>query len=97
VVGTGYSWLRHFIPNVAAAVVKEGKAALIGQGRGAFAYPESVRDLMDTGRMNPKKVCLSCSGCTQLMRYGGPTGCVIRDRDMYGAVYRRARGRLLDD
>lgn len=44
VVGTGYSWLRHFFPNVGAAMVKTGKATLIGQGRGAFAYPDAVKE-----------------------------------------------------
>lgn len=90
-VGTGYAWLRHFFPNVAAAVVKQGQAALIGQGRGAFAYPDSVRDLLESGRMDPQKVCLACSRCTQLMRDGGRAGCVVRDKEIYGAEYRRAR------
>jgi 2,4-dienoyl-CoA reductase-like NADH-dependent reductase (Old Yellow Enzyme family) len=84
VVGTGYSWLRQFFPNVGAAVVKSGKATLIGQGRGAFAYPDSVKDLADRGFMDPLRVCITCSGCTQHMRDGKPAGCVVRDHEIYG-------------
>jgi len=96
VVGTGYSWLRHYFPNVAAAIVKQGKATLVGQGRGAFAYPDSVKDLMEKGAMDPHKVCVACSGCTQIMRDGGRTGCVIRDKEIYAEEYKKARRRSAD-
>lgn len=96
VVGTGYSWLRHFFPYVAAAIVKQGKATLIGQGRGALAYPDSVKDLLEKGKMDPHKVCVTCSGCSQLMRDGGKTGCVIRDQEIYAEEYKKARRRAPD-
>ena len=79
-VGTGYSWLRHLFPNVAAAVVEAGDASLIGMGRLAFAYPDCVNDLRNRGKMNPRKTCTTCSLCSQLMRSGKRTGCVTRDR-----------------
>ncbi|MCF7854586.1 MAG: NAD(P)-binding protein [Candidatus Pacebacteria bacterium] len=96
VIGAGYSWLRNFMPNVAAAVVKRGGATLIGQGRGAFAYPDAVKDILETGAMDPAKCCVSCSACTQIMRDGGKTGCVVRDSDVYGPQYRLARRFALD-
>jgi len=96
IVGTGYSWLRHFFPNVAAAIVKQGKATLVGQGRGAFAYPDSVKDLMEKGAMDPYKVCVACSGCTQIMRDGGKTGCVIRDKEIYAEEYKKVRKKAAD-
>jgi 2,4-dienoyl-CoA reductase-like NADH-dependent reductase (Old Yellow Enzyme family) len=83
IVGTGYSWLRCFFPNVAAATVASGKAALIGVGRLAFAYPDFARDLAERGRLNPRKVCTSCSGCSTLARTGRPAGCIVRDADVY--------------
>ncbi len=91
IIGTGYSWLRHYFPNVAAAVVKEGKATLIGQGRGAFAYPDSVKELQEKGVLDAHKVCVTCSACTQIMRDDGRTGCVIRDKEIYSAEYRKVR------
>lgn len=96
VVGTGYSWLRHYFPHIAAAIVEQGKATLIGQGRGAFAYPDSVKELQQKGEMDPHKVCVACSGCTQIMRDGGRTGCVIRDKEIYGPEYRKARKKSPD-
>ena len=91
VVGTGYSWLRHYFPLVAAGVVERGLATLVGQGRGAFAYPDSVKDLIEKGKLEPRKACVACSACTQIMRDGGQTGCVIRDNEIYGPQYRRHR------
>ncbi|MBL7016392.1 MAG: NADH:flavin oxidoreductase [Kiritimatiellales bacterium] len=81
----GLGWLRHLMPQVAAGLVKEGWCTLIGQGRGAFAYPDSVKDILETGRMDPGKCCTTCSMCTQIMKDGvGRGGCVIRDKEIYG-------------
>jgi 2,4-dienoyl-CoA reductase-like NADH-dependent reductase (Old Yellow Enzyme family) len=89
VVGTGYSWLRQFFPNVGASVLQNHEAAFIGLGRSAFAYPEVPLDLMEKGEMNPKKVCISCSRCTEMMRMGGSAGCVMRDKEIYGELYKK--------
>jgi NADPH-dependent glutamate synthase beta subunit-like oxidoreductase/2,4-dienoyl-CoA reductase-like NADH-dependent reductase (Old Yellow Enzyme family) len=96
VIGSGYAWLRQFMPNVAAAVLDNGWAALVGQGRGAFAYPDSVKDILDKGAMDPAKCCVSCSACTQIMRDGGKTGCVVHDSEIYGPQYRLARRFAID-
>ncbi|MGE5551577.1 MAG: FAD-dependent oxidoreductase [Bacteroidota bacterium] len=96
VIGSGYSWLRHLLPNVAAGVVKTGGATLIGQGRGSFAYPDSVRDILQTGKMDPAKCCVACSACTQIMRDGASTGCVVRDSEIYGPQYRLGRRYAMD-
>jgi NADPH-dependent glutamate synthase beta subunit-like oxidoreductase/2,4-dienoyl-CoA reductase-like NADH-dependent reductase (Old Yellow Enzyme family) len=96
VIGSGYSWLRQFLPHVAAAVVQAGGARLIGQGRGAFAYPDSVRDILEKGAMDPKRCCVTCSGCTQIMRDGAKTGCVIHDAAIYGPQYRLGRRYAMD-
>lgn len=83
VVGTGYSWLRRFFPHVAAGVLTNGGASLIGVGRLAYAYPDFAWDLMDKGALDPKKLCLACSGCSTLLRAGGPVGCLVRDKTLY--------------
>lgn len=93
VVGVGYSWLRQFFPHVAAAVVQRGGAALIGMGRSAFAYPDAPRDLMDSGSLNHRKVCVACSKCSQLLRGGARTGCVVRDAEIYAKEYKRIIGK----
>jgi 2,4-dienoyl-CoA reductase-like NADH-dependent reductase (Old Yellow Enzyme family) len=83
-VGSGYSWLRQFAPNVAAEVIKRGYASFAGLGRSSFAYPSLPEDLMKHGYANPSKVCITCSGCTRLIRNLRPGGCVIRDKEIYG-------------
>ncbi len=83
IVGAGYSWLRQFYPYVGAGVLKSGKASFIGVGRSAFAYPDATKDLINNGFLNPKKVCVTCSQCTQFMRNNVPSGCAIRDKELY--------------
>jgi 2,4-dienoyl-CoA reductase (NADPH2) len=83
-VGSAYSYLRQFAPNVGSAIVKNGDASFIGLGRSSFAYPTLPSDLMKSGKADPSKVCITCSGCTRLIRNLRPGGCVIRDREIYG-------------
>ena len=90
-MGTGYSWLRQYFPQVGAAVVQTGGAALIGLGRAALAYPDCVRDLARNGVLDPHKVCWACSGCSQIMRDGGCVGCMRYDRAIYGLQYHLGR------
>lgn len=87
VVGTGYSWLRQFWPNVGAAVLGQQGASFIGLGRNAFAYPDAPFDLMTQGKLKPSKCCNACSCCTELMRNYQATGCVFRDHTIYKSAY----------
>jgi 2,4-dienoyl-CoA reductase-like NADH-dependent reductase (Old Yellow Enzyme family) len=84
VVGSAFSYLRHYSPNVAAAVIGEGKASFAGFGRNSFAYPSMPSELKKSGKADPRKTCITCSGCTRLIRNLMPAGCVIRDREIYG-------------
>jgi len=93
-VGTGYSWLRTLMANVGAANKTNGLVTIIGGGRMAFAYPDFARDIVRKGKMDSEKVCIACSACTQIMRDGGRTGCVVRDHAVYGPIFRH--GRLSD-
>jgi NADPH-dependent glutamate synthase beta subunit-like oxidoreductase/2,4-dienoyl-CoA reductase-like NADH-dependent reductase (Old Yellow Enzyme family) len=91
IVGTGYSWLRTLFANVAAANKTNGLTKLVGAGRMAFAYPDFAKDIIKDGRMYPEKICVSCSACTQIMRDGGMTGCVVRDNKVYGPIFKHGR------
>jgi len=93
IVGTGYSWLRTLMPNVAAASKTNGSASVIGAGRMAFAYPDFAKDIILKGRIDAGKVCTACSKCSQIMIDGGMIGCVVRDRDIYGPIYEQGRKR----
>jgi 2,4-dienoyl-CoA reductase-like NADH-dependent reductase (Old Yellow Enzyme family) len=83
-VGSAWSFLRHYAPNVGASVIGNGQASFMGFGRNSFAYPSMPLDLMKDGKANPRKTCITCSGCTRLIRSLRPGGCVIHDREIYG-------------
>jgi 2,4-dienoyl-CoA reductase (NADPH2) len=88
-IGSAYSYLRQYAPNVGAAVIKNGDASFIGLGRSSFAYPSLPIDLINNGKADPSKICITCSGCTRLIRNLRPGGCVIRDREIYGNELRK--------
>jgi len=52
-----------------------------------------ARDILQDGRMDPAKVCITCCKCSQIMRDGGKSGCVVRDAAVYGPIYREGRKR----
>jgi len=85
IVGSGYSWLRHYAALAGAANVRAGRASIMGLGRGAIAYPDFAADLMERGEMSDRKACIGVSYCTALMRAKNndlgqfPVGCVPRD------------------
>jgi NADPH2 dehydrogenase len=81
VVGTGYSYLRHFALEAGEANLRAGNVSLVGLGRGAIAYPDFARDV----KMDKRKACITVSQCTTLMRSKDnelgqyAAGCVPRD------------------
>ncbi|MEX2245398.1 MAG: NADH:flavin oxidoreductase [Dehalococcoidia bacterium] len=96
VIGTGYSWLRHFALHAGAANVADGAVSMVGLGRGALAYPDFAVDALEHGSMERDKSCIGVSYCTALMRAKHndlgqyATGCVPRDRD-YAPLLKDAR------
>ena len=91
IVATGYSWLGTLMPNVGAAAKAGHLASIIGVGRMALAYPDFAKDIIDKGLLDENKICIGCSGCTQIMRDGGTTGCVVRDNEVYGPIFEHGR------
>jgi NADPH2 dehydrogenase len=96
VIGTGYSWLRHFALHAGEASVAAGGVTMVGLGRGALAYPDFAIDALERGGMQRDKSCIGVSYCTALMRAKHnemgqyETGCVPRDR-MYAGVFKQAQ------
>ena len=88
IISSANSYLRHFSVNMAAGMVESGKADIAGFGRLAFAYPEFANDIIHKGELDPKKCCIACSKCSQLMRAGTVAGCVVRDTEVDLPIYR---------
>ncbi|MDW7656141.1 MAG: flavin oxidoreductase/NADH oxidase [Bacillota bacterium] len=90
-IASGLSWLHQFAGQAAAGLIHDGWCDLAGFGRQAFAYPDFARDLLTTGQMEEQKCCLACGKCSEIMRDGGQSGCVIRDGSTYLPIYRQGR------
>jgi len=90
VVGTGFSWFREYGANIAAGCIEQGWMDIAGFGRQSFAYPDFAKDIISEGAMHRKKCCIACTKCTEIMRYDGQTGCVVKDSKVYLPVWREA-------
>ena len=54
-----------------------------------FAYPTFYKDYLETGILDKNKVCIKCGKCSELMRAGTVSGCVIRDSECYMPYYQK--------
>jgi 2,4-dienoyl-CoA reductase-like NADH-dependent reductase (Old Yellow Enzyme family) len=79
VVGSGYSYLRQFAGYVGAGLVQKNLVDICGFGRMSFSNPNFPKQLFQSGVINNKDVCITCSKCSEFMRHGKSTGCAIRD------------------
>ena len=91
IVGSALSWLREYAVPICAGLVSEGWFGIAGFGRQAFAYPDFAKDIIETGKMSRQKCCITCSKCTEIMRDGGQSGCVIKDAKVYAPIYKMGR------
>jgi 2,4-dienoyl-CoA reductase-like NADH-dependent reductase (Old Yellow Enzyme family) len=79
IVGTGYSYLQEFMPNVAQAAVREGWSDCVGLGRVVLSYPEILWDAVRGNPQQTKRICRTFSDCTTAPRNGIPSGCYPLD------------------
>jgi NADPH2 dehydrogenase len=89
-VGSGYSYLQEFVPQVAQAVVREGWIDFVGLGRMVLAYPELPADCLEVGQLKRKRVCRTFSDCTTAPRNELVSGCYPLD-PYYKALPEAAR------
>ena len=89
VVGSGLSYYREDLMTQAEAQVSEGICDLVGFGRMWLAYPAFYGDYVK-GSFSPKKTCLACSKCTELMRAGRVSGCAVYN-EYYRNLYKEIR------
>ena len=78
-VGTGYTYLQDFMPNVAQAVLRAGWVDLVGIGRGVLSYPSHLRDAALHWPLERRLVCRTFSDCTTAPRNGLVSGCYPLD------------------
>ena len=76
VVGSGLSYYRDDLIEQSEKQLCEGICDMVGYGRMWLAYPEFYKDYLN-GAFEPKKCCLACSKCTELMRAKRVSGCAV--------------------
>jgi 2,4-dienoyl-CoA reductase-like NADH-dependent reductase (Old Yellow Enzyme family) len=78
-VGSAYSYLQDFLPNVAQAILRDGWVDLVGMGRVVLSYPEFLWHASTGHPVDHRKVCRTFSDCTTAPRKGLPSGCYPLD------------------
>jgi 2,4-dienoyl-CoA reductase-like NADH-dependent reductase (Old Yellow Enzyme family) len=78
-VGTAYSYLQDFLPQVAQAALREGWVDSVGLGRMVLTYPEIFLDAAQGRAVQHKRICRTFSDCTTAPRNGLPSGCYPLD------------------
>ena len=79
-VGTAYSYLQEYLPQVAQYVVRNGWTDIIGLGRMVLSYPTIFADALAQGTISSKTICRTFSDCTTAPRNGIISGCYPLDK-----------------
>jgi 2,4-dienoyl-CoA reductase-like NADH-dependent reductase (Old Yellow Enzyme family) len=79
IVGSAYTYLQDWLPNVAQAVVRQNRADFIGLGRMMLAYPDLPADVLSGKPLERKRICRTFSDCTTAPRKGLISGCYPLD------------------
>ena len=78
-VGSGYSYLQDWIPNVAQAVVRNNMIDFVGLGRSTLSYPGLPADILAGRTLVRNHICRTFSDCTTAPRKGLVSGCYPLD------------------
>ena len=78
-IGSGYTCLQEWLPNVGEYVVENGMADFIGIGRMVLSYPEICADSLAGKKLDRKHICRTFGDCTTAPRNGLVSGCYPLD------------------
>ena len=87
VLASAPTYLREFSDLYTAGAVEQGFCDGMLFGRMQFADPDFANEIK-AGRIDPKRICLTCGKCGDLIRAHKPTGCVIRDNKTFMPFYK---------
>lgn len=79
IVGSAYSYLQDWLPNVAQRVVRSGMIDFVGLGRMVLSYPALPADVLSGRPLMRKRICRTFSDCTTAPRRGLISGCYPLD------------------
>jgi NADPH2 dehydrogenase len=78
-VGSAYSYLQEWLPNVGQYNVRQGLTDFVGLGRVALSYPTLPADVLSGKRLSRSSICRTFSDCTTGPRMGMVSGCFPLD------------------
>jgi len=78
-VGTSYSYLQEWLPNVGQAAVRQGLTDFVGLGRMVLSYPGLPADVLAGKPLARGSICRTFSDCTSGPRNGLVSGCFPLD------------------
>ncbi|MEZ0542144.1 oxidoreductase [Fibrella arboris] len=78
-IGSGYSYLQEWLPNVAQYVLRNGMADSVGFGRMVLSYPTMPADMIAGRSLVRNHICRTFSDCTTAPRNGLVSGCYPLD------------------
>ena len=79
IVGSAYSYLQEWLPNVAQHAVRNGLTDFVGLGRIVLSYPDLPADVLSGTKLRRKSICRTFSDCTTGPRLGMVSGCYPLD------------------
>lgn len=79
IIGSGYSYLQEWLPNVAQHVLRTGMADSVGFGRMVLSYPTMPADMIAGRSLTRNLICRTFSDCTTAPRNGLLSGCYPLD------------------
>ncbi|MBO0937308.1 NADH:flavin oxidoreductase [Fibrella sp. HMF5335] len=79
IIGSGYSYLQEWLPNVAQHVLRTGMADSVGFGRMVLSYPTMPADMAAGASLTRNLICRTFSDCTTAPRNGLLSGCYPLD------------------
>src|SRR5215813_516916 len=79
VIGSGYTYLQDWLPNVGQFYVRTGQVDFVGLGRMVLAYHDLPFDVINGARLQTKRLCRTFSDCTTGPRNGLVSGCYPLD------------------
>ena len=78
-VGSAYSYLQEWLPNVGQYNVRTGLADFVGLGRVVLSYPDLPDDVLSGRPLRRAAICRTFSDCTTGPRMGMVSGCYPLD------------------
>lgn len=79
IIGSGYSYLQEWLPNVAQYVLRTNMADSVGFGRMVLSYPTMPADMVAGRPLLRNQICRTFSDCTTAPRNGLVSGCYPLD------------------